>query len=185
MRQTQPRPLEPFYPERIAGRILDMGDVMSLIEDLQRNTDLDQAKKVAQKLRSGEGFTFEDFKDQLQQMKKLGGMTGLLDKLPGMGAMSEQLKDKVNDKALIHMEAIIDSMTVKERIHPEIIKGSRKRRIAMGAGVEVHEVNVLLKQFDMTQKMMKKVGKGGVRKMASAMKGMMGQMGGMGGFFRH
>ena len=179
--------LEPFHPDRIASRILDMGDVLSLIEDLQRNTDVEQAKKMAQKIKSGEGFTFEDFRDQIAQMKKMGGMTGLLDKLPGMGGLSDQIKDKVNDKSVSHMEAIINSMTKKERIHPEIIKGSRKKRIAMGAGVEIHEVNVLLRQFEMTQKMMKKMGKGGIRKMAGAMKGMMGQMGGMGGmgnFFR-
>lgn len=179
--------LEPFHPDRIASRILDMGDVLSLIEDLQRNTDVEQAKKMAQKIKSGEGFTFEDFRDQIAQMKKMGGMTDLLDKLPGMGGLSDQIKDKVNDKSVSHMEAIINSMTKKERIHPEIIKGSRKKRIAMGAGVEIHEVNVLLRQFEMTQKMMKKMGKGGIRKMAGAMKGMMGQMGGMGGmgnFFR-
>ncbi|MGN0894158.1 MAG: signal recognition particle protein [Succinivibrio sp.] len=173
--------LEPFHPDRIASRILDMGDVLSLIEDLQRNTDMDQAKKMAQKLKSGEGFTFEDFRDQIAQMKKMGGMTGLLEKLPGMGNLSDQIKDKVNDKSIAHMEAIINSMTKKERIHPEIIKGSRKRRIAAGAGVEIHEVNVLLRQFEMTQKMMKKMGKGGIRKMAGAMRGMMGAMGGMGG----
>ena len=173
--------LEPFHPDRIASRILDMGDVLSLIEDLQRNTDMDQAKKMAQKLKSGEGFTFEDFRDQIAQMKKMGGMTGLLEKLPGMGNLSDQIKDKVNDKSIAHMEAIINSMTKKERIHPEIIKGSRKRRIAAGAGVEIHEVNVLLRQFEMTQKMMKKMGKGGIRKMAGAMRGMMGAMGSMGG----
>ena len=172
--------LEPFHPDRIASRILNMGDILSLIEDLQRNTDVEKAKKMAEKLKSGEGFTFEDFKDQIAQMKKMGGMTGLLDKLPGMGNISEQIKDKVNDKSIAHMEAIINSMTKKERIHPEIIKGSRKKRIAMGAGVEVHEVNVLLRQFEMTQKMMKKMGKGGIRKMAGAMRGMMGAMGGMG-----
>lgn len=173
--------LEPFHPDRIASRILDMGDMLTLIEDLQRNTDVEQAKKMAQKLKSGQGFTFEDFRDQIAQMKKMGGMAGLLDKLPGMGGLTDQIKDKVNDKSIAHMEAIINSMTKKERIHPEIIKGSRKKRIAAGAGVEIHEVNVLLRQFDMTQKMMKKMGKGGVRKMAGAMKGMMGAMGGMGG----
>ena len=173
--------LEPFHPDRIASRILDMGDVLSLIEDLQRNTDVEQAKKMAQKLKSGQGFTFDDFKDQIAQMKKMGGMTGLLDKLPGMGGLTDQIKDKVNDKSIAHMEAIINSMTKKERANPDIIKGSRKRRIAAGAGVDVHEVNVLLRQFDMMQKMMKKMGKGGIRKMAGAMKGMMGAMGGMGG----
>ena len=173
--------LEPFHPDRIASRILDMGDILSLIEDLQRNTDMDKAKEMAQKIKSGQGFTFEDFKDQIAQMKKMGGMAGLLDKLPGMGNLSDQIKDKVNDKQIAHMEAIINSMTKKERIRPEIIKGSRKKRIAMGAGVEVHEVNQLLRQFDMMQKMMKKMGKGGMRKMAGAMKGLMGGMGGMGG----
>lgn len=175
--------LEPFHPDRIASRILDMGDLLSLIEDLQRNADLDQAKKMADKIKKGGDFTFDDFRDQLHQMKKLGGMTGLLDKLPGMGKVSDDLKNKLtNDKTLDHLEAIINSMTPKERANPEIIKGSRKKRIAMGSGVQVHDVNQLLKQFDTTRKMMKKVGKGGVKRMASAMKGMMGAMGGMGGF---
>lgn len=173
--------LEPFHPDRIASRILDMGDLLSLIEDLQRNTDLEQAKKMANKIKSGEGFTFDDFLDQLQQMKKMGGMAGLIDKLPGMGAMSDKIQEAVNGKALAHMEAIITSMTKKERRNPEIIKGSRKKRIAAGAGVEVHEVNSLLRQFTTTQKMMKKMGKGGIRKMASAVKGMMGGLGGFGG----
>ncbi len=173
--------LEPFHPDRIASRILDMGDLLSLIEDLQRNTDLEQAKKMANKIKSGEGFTFDDFLDQLQQMKKMGGMAGLIDKLPGMGAMSDKIQEAVNGKALAHMEAIITSMTKKERRNPEIIKGSRKKRIAAGAGVEVHEVNALLRQFTTTQKMMKKMGKGGIRKMASAVKGMMGGLGGLGG----
>ena len=173
--------LEPFHPDRIASRILDMGDLLSLIEDLQRNADMDQAKKFADKIKKGEDFTFDDFREQIQQMKKMGGMTGLLDKLPGMGKISDDIKSKVNDKAVDHLEAIINSMTPKERRNPDIIKGSRKKRIAMGAGVQVHEVNQLLRQFEMTRKMMKKMGKGGMRKMASAMRGMMGAMGGMGG----
>ncbi len=173
--------LEPFHPDRIASRILDMGDLLSLIENLQRNADMDQAKKFADKIKKGEDFTFDDFREQIQQMKKMGGMTGLLDKLPGMGKISDDIKSKVNDKAVDHLEAIINSMTPKERRNPDIIKGSRKKRIAMGAGVQVHEVNQLLRQFEMTRKMMKKMGKGGMRKMASAMRGMMGSMGGMGG----
>ncbi len=173
--------LEPFHPDRIASRILDMGDLLSLIEDLQRNADMDQAKKFADKIKKGEDFTFDDFREQIQQMKKMGGMTGLLDKLPGMGKISDDIKSKVNDKAVDHLEAIINSMTPKERRNPDIIKGSRKKRIALGAGVQVHEVNQLLRQFEMTRKMMKKMGKGGMRKMASAMRGMMGAMGGMGG----
>ncbi len=158
-----------------------MGDLLSLIEDLQRNADMDQAKKFADKIKKGEDFTFDDFREQIQQMKKMGGMTGLLDKLPGMGKISDDIKSKVNDKAVDHLEAIINSMTPKERRNPDIIKGSRKKRIALGAGVQVHEVNQLLRQFEMTRKMMKKMGKGGMRKMASAMRGMMGAMGGMGG----
>ena len=114
-------------------------------------------------------------------MKKMGGMTGLLDKLPGMGKISEDIKSKVNDKAVDHLEAIILSMTPKERRNPDIIKGSRKKRIAAGAGVQVQEVNQLLRQFEMTRKMMKKMGKGGMRRMAGAVRGMMGGMGGMNG----
>ena len=116
-------------------------------------------------------------------MKSMGGMAGLLDKLPGMGSVSDKIKEKVNDKSMAHLEAIINSMTKKERVRPEIIKGSRKKRIAAGAGVEVHEVNLLLRQFETTQKMMKKMGKGGMRKMAGAMKGLMGGFGGFPGMF--
>ena len=175
--------LEPFHPDRIASRILDMGDLLSLIEDLQRNTDMEKAQKMADKIKKGEGFTLEDFREQLQQMKSMGGMAGLLDKLPGMGSVSDKIKEKVNDKSMAHLEAIINSMTKKERVRPEIIKGSRKKRIAAGAGVEVHEVNLLLRQFETTQKMMKKMGKGGMRKMAGAMKGLMGGFGGFPGMF--
>ena len=174
--------LEPFHPDRIASRILDMGDLLSLIEDLQQHADLDNAKKMADKIRKGEGFTLDDFLDQIAQMKKMGGMSSLLDKLPGMGAMADQIKGQINDKMVLHMEAIILSMTKKEREHPEIIKASRKKRIAMGAGVKVQEVNQLLRQFETTRRMMKKFGKGGMRKMAGAMRGLMGGgMGGMGG----
>lgn len=178
--------LEPFHPDRIASRILDMGDLLSLIEELQRNTDETKTKAMADKIKSGKGFTLEDFASQLQEMKKMGGMTSLLDKLPGMGGMADKIKSQVNDKSIAHLEAIINSMTPKERRKPEIIKGSRKRRIAAGAGVQIYEVNQLLKQFDTMQRMMKKMGKGGVRKMAGAMRGMMGAMGGgmpgLGGF---
>ena len=185
--------LEPFHPDRIASRILDMGDLLSLIEQLQRNTDVEKAKKMAEKIKKGKGFTFDDFLSQLQEMKKMGGLTGLMDKLPGMGNLSEQIKSKVNDKQLLHMEAIICSMTNKERRKPEIIKGSRKRRIAAGAGVQIQEVNQLLKQFEMMQKMMKKMGSGGMRNMMRGMMGGLSRMGmgggmpnlpGMGGMFR-
>lgn len=178
--------LEPFHPDRIASRILDMGDILSLIEDLQQNVDLDNAKKMAEKIRKGKGFTLVDFLDQLGQMKKMGGVGSLIDKLPGIGGMAEQLKGQVNDKSIAHMEAIILSMTLKEREHPEIIKASRKKRIAQGAGVKVQDVNELLRHHDMTRRMMNKFGKGGMRKMAGAMKGLMGMggLGGMGNFFR-
>lgn len=179
--------LEPFHPDRVASRILDMGDLLSLIENLQRNVDLEKAKKMADKMRSGTAFNFEDFRDQLREMQKMGGMNSLLEKLPGMGNISDQLKNQVNDKTFVHMEAIINSMTPKERRNPDIIKGSRKRRIARGAGVEIHDVNVLLRQFDTARKMMRKMGRGGMRRMAGVMRGMMaakGGMGGMGGMFR-
>ena len=184
--------LEPFHPDRIASRILDMGDLLSLIEQLQRSTDVEKAKKMAEKSKQGKGFTFDDFLSQLQEMKKMGGLTGLMDKLPGMGNLSDQIKSKVNDKQLLHMEAIICSMTKKERRKPEIIKGSRKRRIAAGAGVQIQEVNQLLKQFEMMQKMMKKMGSGGMRNMMRGMMGGLSRMGmggmpnfpGMGGMFK-
>ena len=184
--------LEPFHPDRIASRILDMGDLLSLIEQLQRSTDVEKAKKMAEKIKKGKGFTFDDFLSQLQEMKKMGGLTGLMDKLPGMGNLRDQIKSKVNDKQLLHMEAIICSMTKKERRKPEIIKGSRKRRIAAGAGVQIQEVNQLLKQFEMMQKMMKKMGSGGMRNMMRGMMGGLSRMGmggmpnfpGMGGMFK-
>ena len=175
------KPLEPFYPERIASRILDMGDLLSLIETLQQSADASKAADLANKIKKG-GFDLEDFKQQLQEMRKMGGAAKLMSMLPGAGAMAEQLKDKVNEKQMAHLEAIINSMTPKERAHPSIIKGSRKKRIAAGAGVPVYEVNQLLKQFETMQHMMKKMSKGGVRKMAGAMRSMMGSMGGMGAF---
>lgn len=171
--------LEPFHPDRIASRILDMGDLLSLIEEIQRKADTAKAQEFANKLKEGKSFTLEDFRDQLAQMKNMGGMASLIDKLPGVSGVADKIKDKVNDKSIARLEAIINSMTPKERRRPEIIKGSRKRRIAAGAGVEIHEVNQLLRQFDTTQKMMKKMGKGGMRKMMGAMKGMMGGMGGL------
>lgn len=176
--------LEPFHPDRVASRILGMGDVLSLIEEVEQKVDKKQAEKLARKVKSGKGFDLEDFRDQLVQMKSMGGMMGLMDKLPGMGNMSEQVKGQMDDKVTIRMEAIINSMTPAERIKPEIIKGSRKRRIAAGSGTQIQDVNKLLKQFTQMQKMMKKMsGKGGMQKMMRSMKGMMppGGMGGMGG----
>ena len=174
--------LEPFHPDRIASRILGMGDVLSLIEEVERKVDKKQAQKLAKKVQKGKGFDLEDFREQLVQMKSMGGMMGMMDKLPGMGQVPDSVKDQMNDKLTTQMEAIINSMTPGERQRPDIIKGSRKRRIAAGSGTQIQDVNKLLKQFTQMQKMMKKMsGKGGMRKMMSQMKGMM-PPGGMGGF---
>ncbi|MFS1702765.1 signal recognition particle protein [Aestuariibacter sp. GS-14] len=179
--------LEPFHPERIASRILGMGDVLSLIEEVERKVDKEKAQKLAQKVQKGKGFDLQDFKEQLEQMRNMGGMMGMLDKLPGMGGMSAKIKDQANDKQFVQMEAIINSMTPAEREKPEVIKGSRKRRIAAGSGTQIQDVNRLLKQFTQMQKMMKKMSGGGIKKMMRQMKGMMppgggpGGMGGMGG----
>ncbi|MBC3766718.1 signal recognition particle protein [Neptunicella marina] len=177
--------LEPFHPDRIASRILGMGDVLSLIEEVERKVDKDKAQKLASKVQKGKGFDLQDFKEQLEQMRNMGGMMSMLDKLPGMGNMTDQIKDKANDKSFNQMEAIINSMTPAERERPDIIKGSRKRRIAAGSGTQIQDVNRLLKQFTQMQKMMKKMTGGGMGKMMKKMKGMMppGGMGGPGGFF--
>jgi len=176
--------LEPFHPDRIASRILGMGDVLSLIEDIQQKVDVDKAKKLEKKFKKGKGFDLEDFRDQLSQMKNMGGMMGMMDKLPGMGNVPDAVKSQMGDKATDQMEAIISSMTPGERAKPEIIKGSRKRRIAAGSGTQIQDVNKLLKQFTQMQKMMKKMsGKGGMKKMMRGMQGMMppGMGGGFGG----
>ncbi|MFA7241902.1 MAG: signal recognition particle protein [Sulfuricellaceae bacterium] len=165
--------LEPFHPERMASRILGMGDVLSLIEDAQRGVDHEEATKLAKKLKSGKNFDLEDFKTQMLQMKKMGGLSALLDKLPAQlsqGAAGQA----VDDKALNRIEGIINSMTPGERRNPAILKASRKRRIAAGSGVQVQEVNRLLNQFEQMQKMMKMMSKGGgITKMMRGMKGMM------------
>ena len=181
--------LEPFHPDRIASRILGMGDVLSLVEEIEQKIDRKQAEKLAKKVKSGKGFNLEDFRDQLVQMKSMGGMMGMMDKLPGMGNMSDKIKDQMDDKVTVQMEAIINSMTAGERDQPEMIKGSRKRRIAAGSGTQIQDVNKLLKQFTQMQKMMKKMsGKGGMKKMMRSMQGMMppggGGMGGGGMFGR-
>ncbi|MEW6313800.1 MAG: signal recognition particle protein [Pseudomonadota bacterium] len=164
--------LEPFHPERMASRILGMGDVMSLVEEAQRSVDRKEAEKLAKKLKSGKSFDLEDFKAQMQQMKKMGGVSALMDKLPGQLAQAAQ-KAPVDDKQLARIEGIINSMTPQERRTPEILKASRKRRIAAGAGVPVQEVNRLLSQFEQMQKMMKMMQKGGLAKMMRNMKGML------------
>ncbi|KLV04930.1 signal recognition particle [Photobacterium aquae] len=165
--------LEPFHPDRVASRILGMGDVLSLIEDLERNVDKEKAEQLAKKFKEKKGFDLEDFRDQLQQMKKMGGMMGMLDKLPGMSQLPDNVKDQVDDKMFVQMEAIINSMTPGERERPDLIKGSRKKRIALGSGTQVQDVNRLLKQFTQMQKMMKKMQKGGMKGMMRNMKGMM------------
>ena len=177
--------LEPFHPERIASRILGMGDVLSLIEEVERKVDKDKAAKLAKKVQKGKGFDLQDFKEQLEQMRNMGGMMGLMDKLPGMGGMADKIKDQANEKQFNQMEAIINSMTPAERARPDVIKGSRKRRIAAGSGTQIQDVNRLLKQFTQMQKMMKKMSGGGMKKMMRQMKGMMppGGMGGGGGMF--
>jgi signal recognition particle subunit SRP54 len=164
--------LEPFHPDRMASRILGMGDVLTLIEDVQKTVDRKQAEKLAEKVKKGKGFDLEDFKQQIVQMKKMGGLSALVEKLPGNLAQMAQNAPDVDDRAVRRIEGIINSMTTKERAKPEIIKASRKRRIATGAGVSVQEVNRLLNQFEQTQKMMKMMAKGGMAKMMRSMKGM-------------
>jgi signal recognition particle subunit SRP54 len=163
--------LEPFFPDRVASRILGMGDVVGLVEEAQRSVDQDKAEQLAKKLKKGKGFDLEDFREQFVQLKKMGGLAGMMDKLPGMGNLPAGAADQVNDSQFDRMVAIINSMTPRERRKPDIIKGSRKRRIAAGSGTQVQDVNRLLKQFTQMQKMMKKMGKGGMQKMMRGMKG--------------
>ena len=166
--------LEEFHPERMASRILGMGDILGLVEDARRGVDEDKARDFAQKLKSGKGFDLNDFKEQLVQMRKMGGMSTLLEKLPAQFSQAAgQMQGGLEDKTTRRIEGIINSMTPQERAKPEILKASRKRRIAAGAGVSVQEVNRLLNQFGQTQKMMKKFSKGGMQKMMRGMKGML------------
>lgn len=164
--------LEVFHPDRVASRILGMGDMLSLIEEAERKVDREKAEKLAGKIKRGKGFDLEDFRDQLQQMRNMGGIGTLLEKLPGVANLPQAARDQINDKQFVHMEAMINSMTPKERRFPDIIKGSRKRRIAAGAGVQVQDLNRMLKQFSQMQKMMKKMSKGGgMQKMMAGLKG--------------
>ncbi len=165
--------LEPFHPDRLASRILGMGDIVSLVEEAQLHVDKVKADKLTKKMQKGKGFDLEDFRDQIAQMNKMGGIQSLMGKLPGMGAIPSNVKDKVNDKSFGQIVAIINSMTPKERRDPDILKGSRKKRIALGSGTQVQDVNRLLKQFYDMQTMMKRMGKGG--------KGLMSMLGGMPG----
>ena len=170
--------LEAFHPERMASRILGMGDVLSLIEEAKKGLDEEKAMAFAKKLKSGKGFDLNDFKEQIGQMRKMGGMAALMDKMPAQIAQAAgQLPAGTEDKMIRRVEGIINSMTPAERAKPELIKASRKRRIAMGAGVQVQEVNRLLNQFEQTQKMMKQFTKGGIGKLMRGMKGMLPGMG--------
>lgn len=167
--------LEVFHPDRMASRILGMGDVLGLIEEAQRSTDREEADKLMKKMKSGKDFDLDDFKAQFQQMRNMGGMSALMDKLPAQLTQAAQ-NIKVDDKQLNRTEGIINSMTRLERQKPDILKASRKRRIAAGAGVSVQEVNRLLSQFEQARKMMKMMNKGGISKMMRGIKGMLPKM---------
>ncbi|NRP60279.1 signal recognition particle protein [Marinobacterium sp. xm-d-564] len=178
--------LEPFHPDRVASRILGMGDVLSLIEEAERKIDKDKAEKLAKKVSKGKGFDLEDFRDQINQMNNMGGMMSMMEKIPGMGQMIQAAQTAQAEQGMKKFAVIIDSMTAKERRNPDIISGSRKRRIAAGSGTNIQEINRLLKQHKQMAKMMKKFGsKSGMAKLARGMKGMMPPgMGGPGGFPR-
>lgn len=177
----RPDALEPFHPERIASRILGKGDVLSLVEEASRQVDQDKAAKLTRKLKKGRGFDLNDLREQLGQMQKMGGISSMLEKLPGGGKLPDAVKNQANDKEIGRMMAVISSMTEHERRHPDVIKGSRKRRIAAGSGTQIQDVNRLLKQHAQMSKAMKKFSKGGASKMMRALGGKMGGMGGMGG----
>ncbi|MCH7815015.1 MAG: signal recognition particle protein [Proteobacteria bacterium] len=173
-----PDALEPFYPDRIASRILGMGDMLSLIEEAERKVDKDKAAKLVHKIKRGKRFDLEDFKEQLKQMQKMGGVASLIDKMPGMGALPPGAANMVDDSQFCRMEAIINSMTMRERINPGVLNGSRKRRITQGSGTQIQDLNRLLKQHKQMQKVMKKMKGGG---MANMMRGL-GGLQGPGGF---
>ncbi|MEH6590563.1 MAG: signal recognition particle protein [Halioglobus sp.] len=173
--------LDPFHPDRLASRILGMGDVLSLIEEAEQKVDKKKAAKLAKKVKKGGKFDLEDFRDQLQQMNNMGGITGMLDKLPGMGNMANMAQQNLDTNMFARMEVMINSMTAKERRNPELIQGSRKRRITKGSGTQVQDLNRLLKQHKQMQKMMKKMKGGGMEKMMRGLGGMMPPGGGAGG----
>jgi signal recognition particle subunit SRP54 len=164
--------LESFHPDRIASRILGMGDILTLVEEAEKNLDRSKAEKLANKIKKGKMFDLEDFRDQLKQVTNMGGIMGIMNKLPGMNQLPKAAKDSVNDKMLTKIEAMINSMTRKERRLPGLINGSRKRRIAMGSGTSIQDINRLLKQFTQMQKMMKKLSnKGGLLKLMRGLQG--------------
>ena len=174
--------LDVFHPDRVAARILDMGDVLSLVEQVEQNVDQEKAAKLAAKVAKGKKFDLNDMRDQLEQMQNMGGIAGLMDKLPGLGQVPEHLKAQVSQsKEVPRMMAIIGSMTPKERRNPDLLNGSRRARIARGSGTTPADVNKLLKQYQQMEKMMGKLGRGGMKGMMRGLQGMMGGMGGMGG----
>lgn len=167
--------MERFHPDRIASRILGMGDVLSLIEEAERKIDKTKAEKLVKKIQKGKSFDLNDYRDQLLQLKNLGGVAAMFDKLPGMANLPQHVKEKVNDREMIQQIAIINSMTKQERAFPDVINNSRKQRIARGSGTDMQNVNRLLKQYDQMQKMMKKFKKGNLMNMLRGMKGNLGR----------
>ncbi|MBL8262110.1 MAG: signal recognition particle protein [Xanthomonadaceae bacterium] len=174
----KPDGLDVFHPDRVASRILDMGDVLSLVEQVEQQVDKDKAQKLAEKVAKGKKFDLNDMRDQLEQMQNMGGLSGLMDKLPGMGQIPDSVKNQVTGKEVPRMIAIINSMTKKERRNPTLLNGSRRARIAKGAGMTPADVNKLMKQYQQMEKMMSKLGSGGMKGLMRGMRGMMG--GGMG-----
>ena len=171
--------LDVFHPERVAGRILDMGDVLSLVEQVEGQVDKDKAQKLAEKVAKGKKFDLNDMRDQLEQMQGMGGIHGLMDKLPGMGQIPDTVKNQVTGKEVPRMIAIINSMTKKERRNPNLLNGSRRARIAAGSGTTPSDVNKLMKQYMQMEKMMGKMARGGMKGMMRGLQGMMGGMGRM------
>lgn len=175
----KPDGLDVFHPDRVASRILDMGDVLSLVEQVEQQVDKDKAQKLAEKVAKGKKFDLNDMKDQLEQMQNMGGLSGLMDKLPGMGQIPDSVKSQITGKEVPRMVAIINSMTKKERRNPAILNGSRRARIAKGAGLTPADVNKLMKQYQQMEKMMSKLSGGGMKGLMRGMRGMMGGRGGL------
>ncbi len=175
----KPDGLDVFHPDRVASRILDMGDVLSLVEQVEQQVDQDKAKKLAEKVAKGKKFDLNDMRDQLEQMQNMGGLSGLMDKLPGVGALPESVKQQVTGKEVPRMIAVINSMTRKERRNPDLLNGSRRARVARGSGLTPADVNKVLKQYQQMEKMMGKLGRGGMKGMMRGLSGMMGGRGGM------
>jgi signal recognition particle subunit SRP54 len=171
--------LDVFHPDRVASRILDMGDVLSLVEQVESQVDKDKASRLAEKVAKGKKFDLNDMRDQLEQMQNMGGLSGLMDKLPGVGQLPEHVKQQVTGKEVPRMIAIINSMTKKERRNPDLLNGSRRARVARGSGLTPADVNRMLKQYQQMEKMMGKLGRGGMKGMMRGLSGMMGGRGGL------